>query len=468
MECGARAVTVERSAAAFEAARRVLAGGVNSPVRAFKAVGGVPRFIASGEGACLTDIDGNAYIDYVAAWGPMILGHADERVEAAITRALARGWSFGAPTEIETRLGELVAAAFPSIERVRFVNSGTEAVMSAIRLARGFTGRDIVVKCVGCYHGHVDALLVQAGSGAATFGTPSSAGVPSSVVAQTIAIPYNDAAAAGEVFDRYGEAIAAMIVEPVAANMGLVPPAPGYLAELRRLCDRTGALLIFDEVISGFRVAFGGAQELYGVRADLTCLGKIIGGGLPVGAYGARAEIMAKLAPDGPVYQAGTLAGNPAAMAAGAATLEALQEEGAYGQLEARSAKLADGLAAAAKAAGVAVWINRVGSLLCVFMTPGPVTDYASASRSDMPLYAKYFHAMLERGVYLAPAQLECMFVSLAHTDEHIERTIAAAAEAFAEVGGRSHATAAGGKASKAPSAGGAARLRQAGSGDRE
>jgi len=455
MECGARVVTVERSAAAFEAARRVLAGGVNSPVRAFKAVGGVPRFIASGEGACLTDIDGNAYIDYVAAWGPMILGHADERVEAAVSRALARGWSFGAPTELETHLAERVTAAFPSIERVRFVNSGTEAVMSAIRLARGFTGRDILVKCVGCYHGHADALLVQAGSGLATFATPSSAGVPKAAAAQTIAIPYNDAAAAREVFARHGGEIAALIVEPVAANMGLVPPGAGYLECLRRLCDEAGALLIFDEVISGFRVAFGGAQELYGVRADLTCLGKIIGGGLPVGAYGGRAEIMARLAPDGPVYQAGTLAGNPLAMAAGAATLEALREDGVYAQLEARSAKLADGLAVAAKAAGVPACVNRVGSLLCVFLTSGPVTDYASASRSDTAAYAKYFHAMLERGVYLAPSQFECMFVSLAHTEEHIERTIAMAAEAFAEVGGRSHAKPAGGKASKAPSAGG-------------
>jgi glutamate-1-semialdehyde 2,1-aminomutase len=427
-------VTTERSAAAFEAAQRVLAGGVDSPVRAFKAVGGVPRFIAKGEGATLTDIDGNIYIDYLGSWGPMILGHADERVEAAVTRTLARGASFGAPTELETRLGELVLAAFPSMERVRFVSSGTEAVMSAIRLARGFTGRDIIVKCIGCYHGHVDALLVRAGSGLATFGTPSSAGVPQAVVAQTIAIPYNDLNAARQVFAEHGERIAAFLVEPVAGNMGLVPPVPKYLAGLRKLCDDSGALLIFDEVISGFRVAFGGAQELYHIAADITCLGKIIGGGLPVGAYGAREEVMAKLAPDGPVYQAGTLSGNPLAMAAGVATLEALREPGVYEQLEAKSAALADGLAAAAKAAGARVYMTRVGSLLCTFMTAGPVTDYASASRSDAAAYAKYFHAMLERGVYLAPAQFECMFVSLGHRDEHIERTVAAAKEAFASL----------------------------------
>lgn len=430
-------MTVERSEAAFEAARRVLAGGVDSPVRAFKAVGGVPRFIAKGEGATLTDIDGNIYIDYLGSWGPMILGHADERVEAAVTRTLARGSSFGAPTELETRLAERVIAAFPSIERVRFVSSGTEAVMSAIRLARGFTGRDIIVKCVGCYHGHVDALLAQAGSGLATFGTPSSAGVPQTVVAQTIAVPYNDLAAAKEVFARHAGQIAAFLVEPVAGNMGLVPPAPGYLEGLRGLCDEAGTILIFDEVISGFRVAFGGAQERYGVRADMTCLGKIIGGGLPVGAYGAREEIMARLAPDGPVYQAGTLSGNPLAMAAGVATLDALREPGVYDQLEATSAKLADGLAAAAKAAGVPTYMTRVGSLLCTFMTPGPVTDYATASRSDTAAYAKYFNAMLERGIFLAPAQFECMFVSLAHSDEHVERTAAAAKEALALLAAR-------------------------------
>lgn len=425
-------MTTERSEAAFEAAQRVLAGGVNSPVRAFKAVGGAPRFMAKGEGAVLTDIDGNLYIDYLGSWGPLILGHADERIEAAVTRAVGRGSSFGAPTELETRLAELVLAGFPSMERVRFVSSGTEAVMSAVRLARGFTGRDVLVKCAGCYHGHVDALLVRAGSGLATFGTPSSDGVPQTVAAQTIAIPYNDLDAAARVFAEHGRSIAAFVVEPIAGNMGLVPPVPGYLQGLRSLCDAHGALLIFDEVISGFRVAFGGAQELYGVRADITCLGKIIGGGLPVGAYGARAEIMAKLAPDGPVYQAGTLSGNPLAMAAGVATLQALREPGVYERLEAMSAKLGDGLAAAARAANVPTFHTRVGSILCAFMTPGPVTDYESAMKSDTARYATFFHAMLQRGVYLAPAQLECMFVSLAHREEHIERTIEAAREAFA------------------------------------
>lgn len=306
--------------------------------------------------------------------------------------------------------------------------------MSAIRLARGHTGRNIIVKCVGCYHGHVDALLVEAGSGLATLGTPSSAGVPPAVVSQTIAIPYNSLETAAEVFEERGDEIAALLVEPVAGNMGVVPPAPGYLAGLRALCDRHGALLVFDEVMTGFRVAYGGAQELYGVRADLTCLGKIIGGGLPVGAYGGPADVMAKLSPDGPVYQAGTLSGNPLAMAAGAATLEALKEDGVYEKLEAASARLAAGLEKAARDAGVPTYHTRVGSMLCTFMTAAPVTDYATASRSDTAAYARFFHAMLDRGIYLAPAQFECMFVSLAHSEEHIERTIAAASEAFAVV----------------------------------
>ncbi|MBN1491063.1 MAG: glutamate-1-semialdehyde 2,1-aminomutase [Phycisphaerae bacterium] len=424
-------MSAPRSGQAFEAARAVLAGGVNSPVRAFGAVGGTPRFIAKASGAILTDVDGNTYIDYVGSWGPMILGHADSRVVAAVDKALARGSSFGAPTEQETRLAELVVSAFPSIERIRFVNSGTEATMSAIRLARGFTGRDLIVKCIGCYHGHVDALLVQAGSGPTTFGTPSSAGIPQAVVGQTLTIPYNDLAAAGEAFEAFPGQIAALLVEPVAGNMGVVPPAPGFLEGLRALCDKAGTLLIFDEVITGFRVAFGGAQEAFGVRPDITCLGKIIGGGLPVGAYGAREEIMAKLTPGGPVYQAGTLSGNPLAMAAGVATLEALAEPGVYERLEATSAALAEALAATARAAGLPTVHTRVGSMLCTFMTTGPVTDCASALRSDTKAYAAFFHAMLERGVYLAPAQFESMFVSLAHTAEHIERTAIAAEEAF-------------------------------------
>jgi len=421
-----------RSQAAFEAARRVLAGGVNSPVRAFKAVGGTPVFIARAAGATVTDLDGNTYIDYVGAWGPMILGHGDKRVEAAAGKTLQRGWSSGIPTEIETRLAERVVADIPSIELIRFVNSGTEAAMSAVRLARGFTGRELIVKVEGCYHGHVDALLVRAGSGPATFGTPSSAGVPAGVTASTLVVPFNDLPAAAAVFDRHGPRIAAFLVEPVAGNMGCVPPAEGYLQGLRDLCDRFGALLIFDEVMTGYRLGLGGAQERYGVRPDVTCLGKIIGGGLPVGAYGARAEIMNCLSPEGPVYQAGTLAGNPLAMAAGLATVEALHEPGVYERLEAAGARLAAGLQEAAAGTGAAVFTTRVGSMLGLFFQPGPVTDWTSAARSDTRAYARFFHAMLERGIYLAPSQFETLFVSLAHTDEQIDRTIEAAREALA------------------------------------
>jgi len=421
-----------KSEAAFAAARAVLAGGVDSPVRAFRAVGGTPRFIARAEGAVITDLDGNGYIDYVGSWGPMILGHADRRVAAAASKALGKGWSFGAPTEAETRLAEVITRDFAAIERVRFVNSGTEAVMSAIRLARGFTGRDLIVKCDGCYHGHVDSLLVKAGSGLATFGTPSSAGVPEALTSATLVAPYNDVDAARRVFAEHGARIAAYLVEPVAGNMGCVPPAEGYLDELRELCDAHGTLLIFDEVITGYRVGLGGAQGVYGVRPDLTCLGKIIGGGLPVGAYGGRAEIMERLSPAGPVYQAGTLSGNPLAMAAGLATLEALHEPGVYSKLDLVSARLAGGLASAAKNAGVAICVTRVGSMVTLFFQTGPVTDYASASRSDTRAYARFFHAMLERGVYLAPSQFETLFVSLAHTPEQVDQTIAAAEEAFA------------------------------------
>jgi glutamate-1-semialdehyde 2,1-aminomutase len=424
----------EQSEAAFRAACAVLPGGVDSPVRAFGAVGGTPRFVAKAKGAILTDLDGNSYVDYLGSWGPMILGHADDRVTAAITKALARGTSFGLPTEHETRLAELVIGARRGMERVRFVNSGTEATMSAIRLARGFTGRDAVVKCVGCYHGHVDALLVQAGSGATTFGRPSSAGVPGPVVSNTLVVPYNDLSAAREAFEAHGRDIAAFLVEPIAGNMGLVPPVPGYLEGLRALCDKHGALLIFDEVMTGFRVAYGGAQELYGVTPDLTCLGKIIGGGLPVGAYGGRAAIMKELAPAGPVYQAGTLSGNPLAMAAGIATLEALAEPGVYETLEATSASLAEGLSQAAQDAGVPTFLTRVGSMLCTFFVGTVVNDYESALRCDTRAYAAFFHAMLDRGVYLAPSQFECMFVSLAHESEHIERTVKAARVAFAIV----------------------------------
>ncbi|GMV96286.1 MAG: glutamate-1-semialdehyde 2,1-aminomutase [Phycisphaerae bacterium] len=422
-----------KSQAAFEAAKAVLAGGVNSPVRAFGAVGGVPRFIAKAKGATLTDLDGNRLIDYVGSWGPLILGHADERVAAAASKALGKGWSYGAPTEFETRLAELIVADFPSIERVRFVNSGTEAVMSAIRLARGFTGRNLIIKCEGCYHGHADALLVKGGSGLATFGTPSSAGVPASATADTLVVPFNDSEAAGRLFAEHGPRIAGMIVEPVAGNMGCVPPLEGYLGSLRKLCDDHGALLIFDEVMTGYRVHPGGAQGLYGVTPDLTCLGKIIGGGMPVGAYGGRAEIMARLSPEGPVYQAGTLSGNPLAMAAGLATVQALHEPEVYAQLEAKAAKLAEGLSTAAAKAPADVCLNRVGSMLTVFFQPGPVANWSQASQSDTARYARFFHAMLGRGVYLPPSQYEALFVSLAHTDEQIDETISAAEAAFAE-----------------------------------
>jgi glutamate-1-semialdehyde 2,1-aminomutase len=426
--------TTAKSEAAFRAAREVMPGGVSSPVRAFGAVGGVPRFIAKGAGAVVTDVDGRPYTDYVGSWGPLILGHADERVVAAINKAAAKGCSFGAPTEAEVRLAELVIARVPSVELVRFVNSGTEATMSAVRLARGFTGRDAIVKFEGCYHGHVDALLVKAGSGLLTFGTPSSPGVPGGVTADTLVLPYNDLAAATQLFAEHGKRIAAVLVEPVAGNMGCVPPAEGFLAGLRNLCDQHGSVLMLDEVMTGFRVAPGGAQELYGIQPDLTCMGKVLGGGLPMAAYGGRREIMEKVSPLGPVYQAGTLSGNPLATAAGIATLEALAEPEVYETLEARSARLAEGLGQAARAAGVSVYQTRVGSMLCVFFTEGPVTDYASATRSDTTAYKRFFHAMLERGVYLAPSQYECMFVSVTHTEELIENTIQAANEAFDEV----------------------------------
>jgi len=401
-------------------------------VRAFGAVGGTPPFISRAAGAVLTDLDGNEYIDYVGSWGPLILGHADDRVEAALGKASSKGWSYGAPTELEVQLAELVIQRLPSIEMLRFVNSGTEATMSAVRLARGFTGRRKIVKCEGCYHGHVDALLVKAGSGAMTHGAPSSPGIPPGTTRDTVLIPYNDAEAAAEAFDANPRKVAALLVEPIAGNMGLVPPKKGYIEALRELCDRHGALLILDEVMTGFRVAPGGAQTLYGVHPDLTCLGKILGGGLPVGAYGGRREIMEKVSPLGPVYQAGTLSGNPLAMAAGLATLEALGEPGVYERLEERSAQLAAGIAQAAEKAGVPVHLTRVGSMGCVFFSDAPVADFTTAARCDVKRYARYFHTMLDRGVYLAPSQFECSFVSTAHTPEHVERTVAAAEEAFA------------------------------------
>jgi glutamate-1-semialdehyde 2,1-aminomutase len=423
-----------KSTEAYQDACRVLPGGVDSPVRAFGAVGGTPIFIDRGKGAILTDVDSNEYIDYVGSWGPLILGHADERVTAAVHKALHHGSSFGAPTLRETQLAEMVVEAVPSIEMVRFVNSGTEATMSAIRLARAVTGRDVVVKVEGCYHGHVDSLLVSAGSGATTFGTPSSPGVPAQVVGATVVVPFNDLAAAREVFHEHGRRIACCIVEPIAGNMGCVPPVDGYLQGLRDLCSQNGAVLIFDEVMTGFRVAYGGAQSLYGVTPDMTCLGKIIGGGLPVGAYGGRKAIMEQVSPLGPVYQAGTLSGNPLAMAAGIATLEVLRDPKVYEDLEVRSARLAAGLSDAALKADVRTYHTRVGSMMCTFFVDEPVTDYTTTKHCDTKAYATFFHALLDRGVYLAPSQFECAFVSTAHTGDLIDRTVAAAAEAFASI----------------------------------
>ena len=423
-----------KSQAAFRRGSKVLVGGVNSPVRAFAAVGGSPVVIERAKGSRITDIDGNEYVDYVGSYGPAILGHAPEAVVTAICKAIHRGASYGAPTELETRLAEAIAAAIESIEKVRFVSSGTEAAMSAIRLARGATGRNKIVKFVGCYHGHADALLVSAGSGALTLGVPSSPGVPPGATADTVLASYNDLASVREAFDLNKGQVAAVLVEPVAGNMGVVPPADGFLAGLRELCTAEGALLIFDEVMTGFRVALGCAQTLYGVRPDLTVLGKIVGGGMPVGAFGGKAELMSNLAPEGPVYQAGTLSGNPAAMAAGLATLAELREEGFYEQLEAKSAALAAGLAGAAESAGVGdkVFFTRVGSMMCCFFTPGPVRDFAAASASNTEAYKAYFHAMLEAGVYLAPSQYEAMFVSIAHSDADIAQTCQAAKAGFA------------------------------------
>ena len=421
----------ERSRQLFQEAARYFPGGVNSPVRAFRAVGGEPFFVARALGSRITDVDGRTYIDYVGSWGPMILGHAHPRVVGAIQAAAGAGTSYGAPTELETRLAQLIQAAVPSLERMRFVSSGTEACMSALRVARGFTGRSAIVKFEGGYHGHADSLLVKAGSGAMTFGVPDSLGVPEAIARATLTLPFNDLDATRAVFAARGREIAAVIVEPVAGNMGVVPPQPGFLEGLREITRADGALLLFDEVITGFRVAMGGAQQRYGVTPDMTCLGKIVGGGLPVGVYGGRAEIMEQVAPLGGIYQAGTLSGNPVAMAAGIATLEALRAPGTYQALETMGARLADGLIAAAAEAGLAAQINRVGSMLTGFFTATPVTDYATAKTADAARYGTFFRAMLERGVSLAPSQFEAAFLSLAHTTDDVDVTIAAAREAL-------------------------------------
>ena len=415
----------------FEKARQVIPGGVNSPVRAFKAVGGDPLFFARGQGAVLVDVDGNEYIDYVCSWGPLILGHAHPEIVREVQEAAKNGTSFGAPNPHEVELARLVVESVPGIEKVRMVNSGTEATLSALRLARAFTGRDLIVKMDGCYHGHVDALLVKAGSGVATLGLPGTPGVPARVVEQTLVVPYNDLDAFAKLAKGRGKEIACVIVEPVAANMGVVPPRPGYLEGLREITAKHGILLVFDEVITGFRVALGGAQELYRISPDLTTLGKILGGGLPIGAYGGREEIMDRVAPEGDVYQAGTLAGNPLAMRAGIAMLKGLRAPGVYATLEKLSARLAQGLAAAAEESGTQARVTRVGSLLTLFFTAHDPVDWQSASRSDTRRFAAYFRRMIERGIYLAPSQYEALFVSLAHTDDQIEKTIATAREAF-------------------------------------
>jgi glutamate-1-semialdehyde 2,1-aminomutase len=423
-----------RSDELFHAGEKVIPGGVNSPVRAFRAVGGVPRFIARGEGAYLEDVDGRRYLDYVQSWGALLFGHARAEIIEAATEAAARGTSFGAPTEAEIRLAEAIARLVPGIEMLRLVSSGTEAAMSAIRLARGFTGRPRIVKFEGCYHGHLDSLLARAGSGVATFGLPDSLGVTSGAAGDTVVVPYNDLDAVDAAFRAGGESLACVIVEPVAANMGVVPPESGFLQGLRSLCDTHGALLVFDEVITGFRLAGGGAQAVYGVTPDLTCLGKVMGGGFPCAAFGGRRDVMEHLAPVGPVYQAGTLSGNPVAVGAGLAALGLIEDLDPYPNLEAGAARLADGLSEGFDEAGVPVTINRVRSLFSVFFSEGPVKAYADARAADHERFARFFHAMLERGIYLPPSGYEAWFLGTAHGDGEIDRTLEAAREAGASL----------------------------------
>lgn len=415
----------------FAEAERYIAGGVNSPVRAFRAVGGRPLFISRGQGSHIYDVDGNTFIDYVCSWGALITGHAHPQIVATLKDVVENGTSFGAPTERETLLARMITSAIPSMQLVRFVNSGTEATMSALRLARAFTGRDKILKFSGCYHGHSDSLLARAGSGVTTLGLPDSAGVPRAHTRNTIVAAYNSLEDVKRIFRRFGEQIAAIIVEPVAANMGVVPPKPGFLEGLRSISSDNGSLLIFDEVITGFRLAYGGAQGIYGVTPDLTCLGKIIGGGLPVGAYGGRKGIMDLVAPLGPVYQAGTLSGNPLAMAAGIEALSILREPGTYTKLDDRATVLAQGLERAAAKAGVKLSVTRVGSILTPFFNLSDVTDYTSALSSNTALYARFFNHMLEQGIYLPPSQFEAVFMSLAHTEEDIEETLSAASIAI-------------------------------------
>jgi glutamate-1-semialdehyde 2,1-aminomutase len=420
-----------RSEELFAEAKNLIPGGVNSPVRAFRGVGGTPRFIARGEGPFLYDVDGNTFIDYVLSWGPLILGHADAEVVAAITAQAANGATFGAPTEIESELARLVIQAMPAVEMVRFVSSGTEAAMSALRLARAYTRRDKIIKFAGCYHGHYDGLLVQAGSGVATLGLPDSPGVPASVAAGTLTAPFNDLDAVEALLQANDGQVAAIALEPVVGNMGFVPPREGFLAGLRQLADRYGALLLFDEVMTGFRVGYGGAQGRFGITPDLTCLGKVIGGGLPAAAYGGRREIMEMVAPAGPMYQAGTLSGNPLAMAAGIVTLRRIGAPGVFERLERMAAALCAGLTQAAAAADIPIRAAYAGSMWGFFFTGDDVYDYESAKKADTARYARFFHAMLARGVYLAPSQFEAAFLSTVHDDALVQQTIAAAAEAF-------------------------------------
>ena len=433
-------LNLEKSLEAFEEAKTLMPGGVNSPVRSYRNVDCNPPFIARGEGAHIFDIDGNEYVDYVLSWGPLVAGHAHPDVVSALADAAARGTSYGAPTTLESDLVRLVQKAYPSMQLVRMVNSGTEATMSALRLARGFTGRSKIVKFVGCYHGHSDSLLVDAGSGLATFGVPSSPGVTEGVAKDTITVPFNDADAITRVMTEYGKDIACIIVEPVAGNMGCILPENGYLDTLRMLTEKHGALLIFDEVMCGFRASLGGAQAAYGITPDLTCLGKIIGGGLPCAAYGGRRDIMEQIAPAGPVYQAGTLSGNPLAMTAGIETLKLILKEPEPGEADASRAltlktkKLVLGLESAAREAGVKIQAHQAGSMFSIFFNEGKVKDYASSAASDQEAFKVWFRAMLEQGIYLAPSQFETLFLSLAHTDEDIDRTIAAAEKAFAQV----------------------------------
>jgi glutamate-1-semialdehyde 2,1-aminomutase len=416
----------DRSTARFAEAKKYLPGGVNSPVRAFKSVSMTPIFIDHGKGSKVYDVDGNEYIDYILSWGPLILGHCHPAVQTALRSAIEKGISFGVPTTIETDMAKLVCERVPSVEVVRMVNSGTEATMSALRLARGFTKRELIVKFIGSYHGSADSLLIKAGSGVAALGLPDSPGVPESVASKTIAVPYNDLESVKKVFAQFGEEIAAVIVEPVAGNMGVVPPVPGFLEGLRELTRTYGALLIFDEVMTGFRVDLHCAQGRFGVTPDLTTMGKVIGGGMPVGAYGGREEIMRQIAPDGPVYQAGTLSGNPLAMAAGFATLTEMGKPGMYEELERKASRLAEGLAANAKETGIPLAINRVGSMVGVFFTDQEVIDYETAKTSNVDRFRKYFRLMLEQGILLPPSQFEGMFLSTEHSDEDIERTIEA------------------------------------------